>query len=88
MELYKDPTADNPEKNNPPEIPENHPRKPMTTLIRFLAILAVALTAASTARAETVLIDFGNALSFRGASQNGTDSNGYSWTSIYAASTF
>jgi autotransporter-associated beta strand protein len=56
----------------------------MKTLIRFLAVLAVALSAASSARAETVLIDFGNALSNRGASQNGTDSNGYSWTSIYS----
>jgi len=54
----------------------------MKTLIRFLAVLAVALSAATTARAQTWLINLNNETGFRGASQNGTDSNGNLWNNL------
>ena len=44
----------------------------------------LALSLLPPLHAETVLIDFGNASSYRGASQTGADANGYSWTSIYS----
>jgi len=47
------------------------------------ATFAVALVAAaSLARAESVLIDFGNGTSFRGATTSNPDPNGNSWNSV------
>jgi hypothetical protein len=55
----------------------------MHTLVNRFA-LAVALAAAlgSTAGAQTVLIDFGNNTSFRGASVVNPDENGNAWNSL------
>ena len=44
----------------------------------------LALSLLPPLHAETVLIDFGNSSSYRGASQTGADANGYSWSSIYS----
>ena len=46
------------------------------------ALITVALGASSAANAATVLIDFGNNNSFRGASVVNPDSNGNTWNSL------
>lgn len=48
------------------------------------SLLAIAAGLSFSARAETALIDFGNASSFRGASQTGADANGLYWTSVWS----
>jgi len=47
-------------------------------------LLPLAAALVASAHAQTVLIDFGNATSFRGVSQVGVDSLGHTWTSVYS----
>ena len=54
-------------------------------LAKTAALLLFAFCAPfDTTPAQTVLIDFGNSNSFRGASQVGADANGNFWTSVYS----
>jgi autotransporter-associated beta strand protein len=46
-----------------------------------MAVATAAVLAASS-RGQTILLDFGNSNSFRGASQVGADANGNYWTSV------
>ena len=69
-----------PTNNTLPEIPETHQDNPLKTLLRFLAVFSVA--AATTAHAQTWLLNFNNDTGFRGASQNGTDTNGNLWNNL------
>ena len=52
----------------------------MKTLLRFIAVIAVAISA--TAHAQTWLINLNNDTGYRGASQNGTDTNGNLWNNL------
>jgi autotransporter-associated beta strand protein len=55
--------------------------------VAALGIFAICMTP-SAMRAQTVLIDFGNSNSFRGASQVGADANGNYWTSVDSGAYF
>lgn len=55
----------------------------MTATIRCL-LVAAAASAASATGATTILIDFGNDSSFRGASVASPDGNGNHWTSVWS----
>jgi hypothetical protein len=57
------------------------PRRPLTSPVGALALAAAA---ASPAAAQTVLIDFGNDTSYRGASVVNPDANGNHWTSVWS----
>jgi PEP-CTERM motif-containing protein len=50
--------------------------------VSWVAAIVVVAGLADSARAQTVLIDFGNNNSFRGASVSNPDSNGHFWTSM------
>jgi len=52
----------------------------MKITLRFLAVFAVV--AATTVHAQTWLLSFDNATGYRGASQNGTDTNGNLWNNL------
>jgi len=59
----------------------------MNRIVSIAAAIAVALVggfgfSGSSARAATVLVDFGNNSSFRGASVTNPDQNGNNWNSM------
>jgi autotransporter-associated beta strand protein len=57
---------------------------PSTLRRAVIASAAVLVIVAAQAHGQTVLVDFGNSNSFRGASQVGADANGNFWTSVYS----
>ena len=56
---------------------------PPLAKVAALGLFTICVTLGTT-HAQTVLIDFGNSNSFRGASQVGADANGNFWTSVYS----
>ena len=50
----------------------------------FGGLILLVLSSATLVQGQAVLVDFGNASSFRGATQTGADANGNYWTSIYS----
>ena len=50
----------------------------------FTGLILIVLSSATLVQGQAVLVDFGNASSYRGASQTGADANGNYWTSIYS----